>query len=41
MLEILRRVIQEVNKARDLTTALEIIVDRIQEAMGTDRKSVV
>ena len=40
MLEILRRVIQEVNKARDLTTALEIIVDRIQEAMGTQVCSV-
>jgi phosphotransferase system enzyme I (PtsP) len=35
MLEILRRVIQEVNAARDLGTALDIIVDRIQQAMGT------
>jgi len=40
MLEILRRVIQEVNKARDLPTALNIIVDRIQEAMGTQVCSV-
>ena len=40
MLEILRRVIQEVNKARDLGTALDIIVDRIQEAMGTQVCSV-
>jgi len=35
MLEILRRVIQEVNAARDLTGALNIIVDRVQAAMGT------
>ena len=35
MLEILRRVIQEVNAARDLTGALNIIVDRVQESMGT------
>lgn len=35
MLEILRRVIQEVNAARDLPSALDIIVDRVQAAMGT------
>ncbi|MCB1691208.1 MAG: phosphoenolpyruvate--protein phosphotransferase [Pseudomonadales bacterium] len=35
MLETLRRVIQEVNAARDLNTALDIIVDRVQRAMGT------
>ena len=35
MLDILRRVIQEVNAARDLTTALDIIVERVHEAMGT------
>lgn len=35
MLEVLRRVIQEVNAARDLTTALDIIVERVQQAMGT------
>ncbi|MEX2365281.1 MAG: hypothetical protein WD601_01660, partial [Pseudohongiellaceae bacterium] len=40
MLEILRRVIQEVNSARDLETALDIIVDRIQKAMGTQVCSV-
>jgi phosphotransferase system enzyme I (PtsP) len=40
MLEILRRVIQEVNAARDLGTALDIIVDRIQQAMGTQVCSV-
>ncbi|MBV1876259.1 MAG: phosphoenolpyruvate--protein phosphotransferase [Pseudomonadales bacterium] len=36
MLEILRRVIQEVNAARDLNTALDIIVARVQAAMGTE-----
>ncbi len=36
MLETLRRVIQEVNAARDLPTALDIIVDRVQIAMGTE-----
>ncbi len=40
MLEILRRVIQEVNAARDLTGALNIIVDRIQESMGTQACTV-
>lgn len=35
MLEVLRRVIQEVNAARDLDTALDIIVERVQKAMGT------
>jgi phosphotransferase system enzyme I (PtsP) len=40
MLEILRRVIQEVNAARDLDTALDIIVDRIQASMGTQVCSV-
>lgn len=36
MLDTLRRVIQEVNAARDLTTALDIIVDRVQAAMGSE-----
>ena len=40
MLEVLRRVIQEVNAARDLDTALDIIVDRIQSAMATQVCSV-
>lgn len=35
MLEVLRRVIQEVNSARDLNSALDIIVDRVQQAIGT------
>jgi phosphotransferase system enzyme I (PtsP) len=35
MLEILRRVTHEVNAAKDLQTALDIIVDRVQAAMGT------
>lgn len=35
MLDVLRRVIQEVNTARDLDTALNIIVERVKEAMGT------
>ena len=30
MLDVLRRVIQEVNTAKDLDSALDIIVDRIQ-----------
>lgn len=40
MLETLRRVIQEVNAARDLPTALDIIVDRVQSALGTEVCSV-
>ena len=40
MLEVLRRVVQEVNAARDLNTALDIIVDRVQSAMGTEVCSV-
>ncbi|MBD3645982.1 MAG: GAF domain-containing protein, partial [Pseudomonadales bacterium] len=35
MLDVLRRVIQEVNTARNLETALNIIVERVKEAMGT------
>lgn len=35
MLDVLRRVIQEVNTAGDLDTALNIIVERVKEAMGT------
>ena len=33
MLETLRRIIQEVNAARDLNAALEVIVERVQRAM--------
>lgn len=40
MLEVLRRVIQEVNAARDLNTALDIIVERVQQSMGTQVCSV-
>jgi len=40
MLDILRRVIQEVNAAKDLPTALDIIVDRVQSAMGTQVCSI-
>lgn len=35
MLEILRRVIQEVNTASNLAEALDIIVERVQTTMGT------
>jgi phosphotransferase system enzyme I (PtsP) len=35
MLDILRSIIQEVNEARDLTATLNIIVRRVQQAMGT------
>lgn len=40
MLDVLRRIIQEVNSARDLQTALNIIVERVAEAMGTQVCSV-
>ena len=40
MLEALRSIIQEVNRARDLTTVLDIIVDRVKHAMCTDVCSI-
>jgi phosphotransferase system enzyme I (PtsP) len=40
MLDVLRRIIQEVNTARDLQTALNIIVARVTKAMGTQVCSV-
>jgi len=40
MLEILRRVTQEVNAAKDLPSALDIIVDRVQSTMETEVVSV-
>ncbi len=40
MLDILRRVTQEVNAAADLRAALEIIVDRVKEAIDTEVCSV-
>jgi phosphotransferase system enzyme I (PtsP) len=40
MLEILRRIIQEVNSAPDLDQALNIIVQRVRESVGVDVASV-
>ncbi|WP_304639183.1 phosphoenolpyruvate--protein phosphotransferase [Pseudomonas sp.] len=40
MLNTLRRIVQEVNAARDLPHALAIIVQRVREAMGTEVCSV-
>jgi len=40
MLDVLRRIIQEVNAARDLQTALNIIVKRVTKAMGTQVCSI-
>ena len=40
MLETLRRIVQEVNNARDLAEALETIVRRVREAMRVDACSV-
>ena len=40
MLNTLRRIVQEVNVARDLAAALDIIVQRVKEAMGTEVCSV-
>jgi len=36
MLDSLRRIVQEVNGAADLQTALNVIVSRVREAMGTE-----
>jgi len=36
MLEMLRNIVQEVNSAEDLKAALEIIVERVREAMDTE-----
>ena len=36
MLDVLRRVIQEVSRAGDLQSVLEIIVERVQSAMQTE-----
>ena len=35
MLNTLRKIVQEVNSAKDLKAALGIIVQRVKEAMGT------
>ena len=40
MLNSLRSIVQEVNSARDLTTALNIIVSRVKSAMATDVCSI-
>ncbi|RMG57269.1 MAG: GAF domain-containing protein, partial [Gammaproteobacteria bacterium] len=40
MLDILRRIVQEVSTARDLDEALSIIVTRVREALGVDVCSV-
>jgi len=40
MLEILRRIVQEVNSAPDLDQALQIIVQRVRESVGVDVASV-
>lgn len=40
MLETLRRIIQEVNVAADITIGMELMVSRIQETMQTDVASV-
>ena len=40
MLEILRRIVQEVNTAEDLVEASNIIVLRVKEAMGVDACSI-
>lgn len=40
MLQTLRRIVQEVNAARDLEQALEIIVRRVKQAMGVDACSI-
>ena len=40
MLERLREIVQEVNSAKDLQTALDVIVNRVREAMNTQVCSV-
>lgn len=40
MLNTLRKIVQEVNSAKDLKAALGIIVQRVKEAMGTQVCSV-
>ena len=40
MLEALRSVIQEVNRARDLDAVLDIIVARVKDAMNTEVCSI-
>jgi len=40
MLDTLRRIVQDVNNARDLDHALQLIVNRVKDAMGVDLCSV-
>ena len=40
MLETLRKIVQQVNEAQSLADALEIIVERVRNAMGTEVCSV-
>jgi phosphotransferase system enzyme I (PtsP) len=40
LLDTLRRIIQEVNRAPDLSRALEVIVTRVKQAMAVDVCSV-
>jgi phosphotransferase system enzyme I (PtsP) len=40
MLNILRRIIQDVNTAQDLPEALEIVVDGVKQTMGTEACSI-
>lgn len=40
MLDTLRRIVQDVNNAKDLDHALQLIVNRVKEAMGVDLCSV-
>ncbi len=40
MLDILRRIVQDVSNAKDLDQALQLIVNRVKEAMGVDLCSV-
>lgn len=40
MLEILRRIVQEVNSAPDLSSALDVMVSRVRQSMGTEVCSI-
>lgn len=40
MLSVLRNIVQEVNSAKDLDSALQILVERVQQAMATEVCSV-
>ena len=40
MLDILRRIVQEVNNAPDLRVALDLMARRVRDAMGTEVCSI-